>query len=459
MEETPGSGNISLKLQRIAELAQEAPELAFTTLAHHIDEEWLREAHRRVRKDAAVGVDGQRADEYAENLEENLRSLLDRAKSGRYQAPPVRRVHIPKGDGSKTRPIGVPTHEDKVLQRAVAMLLEPIYEQDFVDWSYGFRRGRSQHQMLERTWKGLMQMGGGWVIEVDIKSFFDELDHGHLRDFLGRRVRDGVVLRLLGKWLNAGVLEEGAVRRPESGTPQGGVVSPLLANIYLHYVFDRWFEEEVKPRLGGKAFAVRWADDILIACAYESDADRVLKVLPKRFGRFGLSLHPDKTRKVDFRRPPKSDRPGTFDLLGFTHHWGRSRKGRWVVHRRTARSRFARTARGLWAWCRKNRHLPVAAQHEVLSQKLRGHDAYFGVTGNAERLYELRRVAARAWRFWLNRRSQRAGMTWERFYRLLQWYPLPPPRVVHSVARQRSRGSRSRMREFCTSGSVGGPGA
>jgi RNA-directed DNA polymerase len=443
MKETPSSENISLKLQRIAKLAKEAPELAFTTLAHHIDEEWLREAYRRVRKDAAVGIDGQTASEYAKNLEENLRSLLGRLKSGTYQAPPVRRVHIPKGDGSKTRPIGVPTFEDKILQRAVVMLLEPIYEQDFVDWSYGFRRGRSQHQMLDRTWRGAMQMQGGWVIEVDIKSFFDELDHGHLRDFFRQRVRDGVLVRLLGKWLKAGVLEDGAVRRAETGTPQGGVVSPLLANIYLHYVFDRWFEDVVKPRLRGEAFAVRWADDIVIVCSQESDADRVLEVLPKRLGRFGLRLHPDKTRKVDFRQPrsggpgtpPKSGGPGTFDLLGFTHHWGRSRKGRWIVRRRTARDRFARVARGLWAWCRRNRHWPVAEQHSKLTRKLRGHDAYYGVTGNVERLDELRRVAKRAWRYWLDRRSQRAHMTWARFDRLLQRFPLPGARVVHSVYR------------------------
>ena len=435
MKGTQSSEDISPKLQRIAKQAKERPELGFTTLAHHIDEQWLREAHRLVRKDGAVGVDGQSAGEYEANLEENLRSLLNRAKSGKYRAPPVRRVHIPKGDGSKTRPLGVPTFEDKILQRAVVMLLEPIYEQDFVDWSYGFRRGRSQHQMLDRVWKGVMRMGGGWVIEVDVQSFFDELDHGHLREFFGRRVRDGVLVRLLGKWLKAGVLEDGAVRRTESGTPQGGVVSPLLANIYLHYVFDQWFEEEVKPRLRGQAFAVRWADDIVIVCAQESDADRVMKVLPKRFERYGLRLHPAKTRKVDFRQPPGGDGPGTFDLLGFTHYWGKSRRGRWIVRKRTARDRFARAARRLWEWCRRNRHRPVAEQHAKLTQKLRGHDAYYGVTGNAERLKELRRAAARAWQYWLNRRSQRARMTWERFKRLQQRFPLPAPKVVHSVYR------------------------
>ncbi|WP_437475749.1 reverse transcriptase domain-containing protein [Sorangium sp. So ce1014] len=261
MKETPGSQNISTKLEQIAKLAREAPGTAFTTLAHHIDIEWLREAYRRTRKDGAVGVDGQTADEYAAHLEDNLRSLHERAKSGTYRAPPVRRVLIPKGDGSQTRPIGIPTFEDKVLQRAVVMVLEAIYEQDFLHGSYGFRRGRSAHQALHALRDQVMRMGGGWVLEVDIRKFFDTLDHGHLQEILRRRVRDGVLLRLIGKWLHAGVLESGAVSFPESGSPQGGVISPLLSNVYLHEVLDVWFEQEVKPRLQGRAFLIRYADD------------------------------------------------------------------------------------------------------------------------------------------------------------------------------------------------------
>src|SRR6202030_3743146 len=239
--------------RRIAELAHSAPELAVTTLAHHLDLAWMREAYRRTRKDGATGVDGQSAQQYAERLEENLRSLLERAKAGTYRAPPVRRVHIPKGSGAETRPIGIPTFEDKVLQRAVAMVLEAVYEQDFLDCSYGFRPGRSAHQALDALWKEAMDMGGGWVLEVDIRKYFDSLDHGHLREILRRRVHDGVLLRLIGKWLNAGVLEDGSVSYPDAGTPQGGVISPLLANIFLHEVLDVWFDREVKPRLRGKA--------------------------------------------------------------------------------------------------------------------------------------------------------------------------------------------------------------
>lgn len=257
MKGTQSPPDISTRLQRIAELARREPKVVLTALAHHIDIEFLREAHRRTRKDGAVGVDGETAASYAANLDENLRSLLDRFKSGTYFAPPVRRVHIPKGDGSKTRPIGIPTFEDKILQRAVAMVLGAIYEQDFLDCSYGFRPARSTHDALQALWDGLMKMQGGWVLELDIEKFFDTMVHEHLRTFLDRRVRDGVLRRTINKWLKAGVLEAGELHYEDAGTPQGGVVSPLLANVYLHEVLDTWFESEVKPRLQGYAFLIR----------------------------------------------------------------------------------------------------------------------------------------------------------------------------------------------------------
>lgn len=369
------------------------------------------------------------AAEYEANLGKNLRSLLDRVKSGTYRAPPVRRVYIPKGDGSKTRPIGIPTIEDKILQRAVVMLLEPIYEQDFVDWSYGFRPRRSAHQALAVVWKNLMQMCGGWVLEVDISSFFDEVGHEHLRGFVRKRVRDGVLLRLLGKWLKAGVCENGVVVTSDEGTPQGGVISPLLANIYLHEVFDRWFEDEVRPRLGGGAFAVRYADDIVIAFDSKHDARRVMEVLPKRFGRFGLRLHPEKTRLVEFRRPGWSEKhpeTQTFDLLGFTHVWARSRKGNWVIRRKTARDRFRRAVRKIGQWCRFNRHLPVAKQHEQLCAKLRGLYSYYGIKGNSVSLKQFRCAVVWLWRKWLHRRSQR-GLSWGQYARLRRRFQLPSP--------------------------------
>ena len=308
MTGTLGREVISTRQRKIAELAQREPKLTLTTLAHHIDEVWMREAYRRTRKDAAAGVDGVTAAQYEADLEANLSGLLERFKSGRYRAPAVRRVHLEKPGTSKTRPIGIPTLEDKVLQRAVLMVLEAVYEQDFLDCSYGFRPGRGAHQALQALWDGLMELGGGWVIDLDIEDFFGSVDWGHLGSFLDRRVQDGVIRRAIGKWLNAGVMEAGELSYPQRGTPQGGVVSPTLSNVYLHEVLDQWFE-------------------------HEDDARRVLGVLAKRLEKYGLRLHPDKTRMVDFRSPWKSPRGGSqrersFAMLGFTHYWGRSRKGR-----------------------------------------------------------------------------------------------------------------------------------
>lgn len=449
MPETLNSESVSTRQQRIAALARQSPQMAFTSLNHYLDLAWLREAFRRTRKDGAPGVDGQTWFDYAENLEANLQSLLDRAKTGTYWAPPVRRKHIPKGTGNETRPIGIPTLEDKVLQRAVVMILEAIYEQDFYDCSYGFRPGRSPHKALDSLWTQLMQTGGGWVLEVDIRKFFDTLDHGHLREFLQQRVRDGVLLRLIGKWLNAGVLEDGCITHPDSGSPQGGVISPILANLFLHHVLDEWFAHEVQPRLKGRAFLIRYADDFVIGFTREEDARRVMDVLPKRFGRYGLTLHPTKTRLIAFRRPPHvappdgephGNRPGTFDLLAFTHYWSRSRKGNWVVKRKTAASRLTRAIRTVAQWCRANRHRPIAAQYAKLCQKLRGHFAYFGITGNSIALTRFRDEVRRVWRKWLSRRRRKNRPPWSWFARLQERYRLPYAVAVHSVCRKRSEG-------------------
>jgi len=440
MDETLGSTTVSTKRQRLADLAKRAPGMVFTTLAHHIDRPWLKAAYRAIRKDGATGVDGQTAEEYAAHLEHNLASLLERFKAGTYWAPPVRRVEIPKGDGRRTRPIGIPTVEDKVLQRAVVLLLDAIYEQDFRDSSYGFRPGRSAHQALSRLQRALTTGGGGWVYEVDIQGCFDTLDHGHLRRFLDQRVRDGVVRRTIDKWLKAGVLEGGVLRHPELGTPQGGVISPLLANLYLHEVLDTWFEDVVRPRLRGRAFLIRYADDFVIGFTREDDARRVVAVLPKRFGKYGLTLHPDKTRLIPFRPPGEtaggsSTKPGTFDFLGFTHYWRRSRRGTWVVGQKTAKGRFSRALKRVQDWCRVNRHRSLAEQQRSLRLKLRGHYGYYGVTGNLAALKRFAYEVHRRWQKWLNRRSQRAKMPWECFQRLLERYPLPKPTVVHSIYR------------------------
>lgn len=441
MAESLSSGPVCTRLQRIAELAREHPERVFMSIGHVLDVELLREAYRRTRKDGAAGVDGQTAREYERNLEDNLRALLDRLKAGTYRAPPVRRVHIPKGDGRKTRPIGIPTFEDKIAQRAVAMVLEAVYEQDFMDCSYGFRPGRSAHDALHALREELMRHRRGcWVIEVDIRSFFDELDHHQLKRVLDQRVTDGVLRRLVHKWLHAAVMDKGRVRLPDAGAPQGGVISPLLANVFLHEVIDGWFAREAGPRLRGRARMYRYADDIVVVLEQEDDARRLLDVLPKRFGKYGLRLHPAKTRLLRFE-PPGADGRGSdlakvsFPFLGFTHYWAKSRKGYWVVKRRTAKDRFARAVRSINAFCRAHRHDPVVVQRDALARKLRGHYNYYGITGNAKALDRFYQQVRCIWRKWLCRRSNAARRPWGWFTALLARYPLPRPVAVHSTLR------------------------
>jgi group II intron reverse transcriptase/maturase len=392
-------------------------DASFTSLAYYIDLEWLHEAYGRTRKGGAAGVDDVTAEEYEKDLENNLQGLLDRFKSGRYVAPPVKRVYIPKGDGKGgIRPIGIPALEDKVLQRAVVMVLSPLYEQDFLQSSFGFRPGRSVHQALEEMWRKIMGMGGCWLLEVDVKSYFDTVKHEHLREFLRKRVRDGVILRTIGKWLKAGVMEDGAIHYPKEGTPQGGVISPLISNIYLHEVLDLWFEHEV-------------------LFTHERDARRVQAVLPKRFGEYGLTIHEEKTRLVDFRRPRgKGHSSAIFDFLGFTHYWGVSRKKNWVVQRRTANKKLKLAVRKVYQWCRKHRHDSVKEQWQSLCRKVQGHYGFYGITFNLRSLNRFYEQVKRSWRKWLNRRSRNKDMPWDRFNRLLERYPLPKPRIVHKYA-------------------------
>lgn len=436
--------DVLTKQQQIAELAAAKPGVGFTSLNHYLDMDWFKEAYRRLRSDSAPGVDGQTVEAYGKDLEKNLEELIERAKSGRYHAPPVRRVHIPKGDGKETRPIGIPTTEDKVLQRAVTMILEPIYEQEFKEFSFGFRPGRSAHQALEYLWQQCMDNQVKWILDVDIRSYFDTIGHAKLREIVGQRVQDGVVRRLIGKWLKAGVMEAGVLSYRQEGTPQGGVVSPILSNIYLHEVLDTWFDEEVKVRLKGRAFLIRYADDCVMGFEYEEDARRVYAVLPKRFEKYGLRLHPTKTRLIPFARPCRrqeheqrkaEQEQGTFDFLGFTHYWGKTRKGGYAVKRKTAAKRLNRSLKAINQWLQRHMHLGVREQWQVLMQKLKGHFAYYGITGNGEALEQYREEVKRLWHKWLDRRTRRrGGMTWERFNQLLRRnFPFPPARVVHSI--------------------------
>lgn len=441
MNDTQRSENVCTKQRRIAEIARQRPQERLTALNHYLDIEWLREAYDRVRKDSAPGVDGQTVGQYGQDLENNLRSLLYRAKSGTYIAPPVKRVDIPK-DERETRPIGMPTTEDKVLGRAVVMVLEPIYEEAFYDFSYGFRPGRSAHQAVAAFWQQATGLGVRWVLEVDIRKYFDSVPRQRLLELVGTRIGDGVVLRLLSKWLHAGVMEAGQLHYDEAGTPQGSVLSPLLSNIYLHEVFDRWFAEVVRERMVGQVSAVRYADDLVIGFTHRHDAERLYRVIFKRFEKYGLKLHPEKTRLVPFGRPERvgpdgsgPHPPGTFDFLGFTHYWGKSRKGYWVIKRQTAAKRLRRTLRAIGDWCRTNRHRGMFDQFRELVRKLEGHYAYYGITGNGPSLNQVRTEAIKLWHKWLRRRSRESkAMTWERMNQLLkELFVFPYARVVHSI--------------------------
>lgn len=435
MENTQRLQPISMTLQRIAQQAASDPKLVFTSLAHLIDVPFLLEAYRRTRKDAASGVDRVTAVEYAQDLDMNLHNLHSRLRSGQYRAPPVARVWIDKENGKK-RPIGIPTFEDKLVQRAVAMLLSAVYEKEFRDFSYGFREGRSPHQAIKVSRERCMTMGITRIIDADISGFFDTIVHARLVEFIKQRVNDGGLIRLIGKWLNAGVQEAGAVSYPEDGTPQGGVISPLLANIFLHHVLDEWFVRDVKPCMAGKCFLVRFADDFVIGFEKAADAERIMKVLPKRFERFGLTIHPEKTRVVSFGRPRQNESGhecGTFDFLGFTHYWTKSRGGYWVIKRRTSGKRHRRTKKAIWRWCRESKHEPVRSQHKDLCAKLRGFFQYYGIRGNYDILESVKHFTERAWRYWLNRRSSDSSITWEKFQGWLEVLPLPKPRIIHNV--------------------------
>jgi group II intron reverse transcriptase/maturase len=391
----------------------------------------LERAYRGLRRNAAVGVDGVTVDQYGEQLAVNLQALRARMKAGQYRHQPIRRVQIPKDNGA-TRPIGVSTVEDKIVQGALRDVLEAIYEQDFLDCSYGFRPSRGTHDAI-RALNGIARGGhANYIVEADIVSFFDSIDRKLLMEMLRERIADERLMRLVGKCLHVGVLDGEEFLEPSEGTAQGSSLSPLLGNVYLHHVLDVWFEREVRPRLRAGSALIRYADDFVLCFEHADDAAYVWSVLEERFKKFGLNLHPKKTRSFVFRPPSEGGQGGgpTFDFLGFTLHWQRTRFGNaWRVAFRTRGARLQRAIQAVTEWCRRHRHDPVEEQHLALTRKLNGHYNYFGVNGNVNALARLHFATERAWRKWLDRRSQRARMGWARFRQLLARRPLPKPTV------------------------------
>ena len=412
--------------------------MRFTALLHHVyDLDTLRSAYLSLKRNAAPGVDGETWRHYGETLEANLQDLSERLKRGAYRAKPVRRAYIAKSDG-RQRPLGVPVLEDKIVQRATVEVLNAIYEIDFVGFSYGFRPGRSQHQALDALYTALLTRKVNWVLEVDIRGFFDAIDHGWLVKFLEHRIADRRLVRLIQKWLNAGVLEDGKRIRAEEGTPQGGSISPLLANIYLHYVFDLWVQAWRRKQACGEVIVVRFADDIVLGFQYPSDAERLRQELAERLGKFGLELHPDKTRLLEFgpfaaenRKRRGDGKPETFDFLGFTHICGRKRSnGRFTVQRQTVRKRLQAKLSEVKAELRRRMHESIPEVGQWLSSVVRGHFLYYGVPTNFHALSRFRFQVAWLWHRVLSRRSQRGRVTWVRMQRLIaRW--LPPVRICH----------------------------
>ena len=428
---------MSTQIDRLSELAKEDPKRQFYSIAHMITFGALYAAFRGLRKKASAGVDGVTYEEYERNVAGNIQTLHERLRNGKYQAQPLRRVYILKENG-KQRPISIPALEDKIVQKAMVEILNAIYEQDFLDCSYGFRPGRGQHQALDEMGRVICTRPTGWILEIDVTAYFDSIVREQLMEMIEKRVRDGSVLCLIRKWIQVGVIEEGRLLLSETGTGQGQTISPLLANIYLHHVLDEWFENEVKPRLRGAAHEIRFADDAVLCFQYKKDADKVMEVLPKRFAKYGLTIHPEKTRLVEFGRYAEEDakrqgkKPATFDFLGFTYVCARSRRGKFTVHVRTMKKRFRRGLKAIAEWCQENRHRPVGEQQKILNAKLRGHYQYYGRPTNYRSIWQFYQEVRHIWRKWLSRRTRGNGMTVETFVGLLREHPLLLPRILHS---------------------------
>ncbi len=430
--------NLQSAMERIRQAACRDKQLRFTTLWHHVyDIEHLRGAYFSLKRNAAPGVDGETWRHYGEQLEDNLKALSDRLKRGAYRAKPVKRAYIPKPDG-RQRPLGVTTLEDKIVQRATVEVLNAIYETDFLGFSYGFRPGRSPHDALNALSAGIMTRKVSWVLDADIRGYFDAISHEWLVKFIEHRIADRRVIRHIKKWLNAGVLEDGSRTYSEEGVPQGGSVSPMLANVYLHYVFDLWVKRWRHRQAAGDVIVVRFCDDFVVGFQYQQDAEGFLEALKKRFRKFNLELHEDKTRLIEFgrfavqnRKRQGKEKPETFDFLGFTHICGKTRKGKFVVLRYTIAKRMRAKLLELKGELRRRLHWPVPVVGKWLRVVLLGHYRYYGVPGNIRKIGAFKYHLSLLWFRTLRRRSQRHRLIWERMSRLINRW-LPRPRICHT---------------------------
>jgi group II intron reverse transcriptase/maturase len=425
------------KLSLISGHARRDSTFKFTSLAHHLNKEFLRDCYKSLNRNKAVGIDNVSWEEYGRELDENLERLVWRLKRKKYQPQPAKRVYIPKSETEK-RPLGIPALENKIVERGITWILEAIFEQDFLDCSYGFRPGRSCHQALKRLNELIMFQPVNHIVEADIKGFFDNVPHEQLMEFIRIRIGDRTLLDLIEKFLKAGYVDNGELIKTDMGTPQGSILSPMLANIFLHYVLDTWYQTTVKSHVSGFCEIVRYADDFICVVRYVDDARRIERGLKNRFNKYGLALHPTKSRNISFGRFERQNasqqhrRANTFDFLGFTHYCDKSRRGNFKLGRKTSRKKFSAKCREMNGWLKAIRNVVATKEWwKILAAKLRGHFQYYGVSENYAAISRFYQVTLKMVRKWLNRRSQQRKMSWEKFTNYLEHYPLPKPKIVH----------------------------
>lgn len=432
-------GKTWTKLSLISDRARRDRRFKFCSLAHLLDEEYLRDCYQSLNRNKAVGIDSVSWQEYGANLGENLAQLVWRLKRKKYKPLPARRVYIPKNE-KETRPLGIPALENKIVERGITWILESIYEQDFLNCSYGFRPKRNCHQALKQLDSLIMFQPVNHIVEADIKGFFDNVDHDKLMDFMRIRISDTALLNLISKFLKAGYIDNGQLVRSDKGTPQGSILSPMLANIFLHYVLDEWFEATVKSHARGFCELVRYADDFICVVGYADDAERIEHALKNRFSKYGLDIYPKKSRRITFghfereNAEKQNRKPNTFDFLGFTHYCTVSHRGNFKLSRKTSRKRFSARCRAMNNWLRVTRNqVKTKDWWKILAARLRGHYQYYGVSENYIGVMKFYKLTIKMVRKWLNRRSQKRKMSWEKFDRYLEHYPLPQPKIVHKL--------------------------